>query len=56
MIELAQNSSGVTSAAAWPMVAERAATSDEARNALTRLDEREPEEIERHRDRAREAD
>ena len=34
LIELARNSSGSTSAAAWPMVAERAATSDEARNAL----------------------
>lgn len=34
LIELARNTSGTTSAAAWPMVAERAATSDEARNAL----------------------
>lgn len=34
LIELARNSSGTTSTAAWPMVAERAAVSDEARNAL----------------------
>ena len=34
LLELARNSSGPTSAAAWPMVAERAATSDDARNAL----------------------
>jgi len=34
LLEVARNSSGPTSAAAWPMVAERAATSDEARNAL----------------------
>jgi len=34
LLELARNSSGPTAAAAWPMVAERAATSDEARNAL----------------------
>ena len=31
-------------------------THGEARNALTKIDEREPEEIDRHRDRAREAD
>jgi len=34
LLEVARNSSGATAAAAWPMVAERAATSDEARNAL----------------------
>jgi len=34
LVEFAQNTSGLTSAAAWPMVAERAATSGEARNAL----------------------
>jgi hypothetical protein len=34
LIDLARNSSGAASAAAWPMVAERAGTSDQARNAL----------------------
>jgi hypothetical protein len=34
LLELARNSSGATAAATWPMVAERAGTSDVARNAL----------------------
>jgi PBS lyase HEAT-like repeat len=34
LIELARNGSGTPLVAAWPMVAERAATSDDARNAL----------------------